>query len=85
MTKERYPAVIWAALILIFTIWGCSSPQPTVEEQRLMDSLEAVAVVANSPGDGQQFILQLDAIMQQIADVKQMEAPNICFTVAVDR
>ena len=85
MTKERYPAVIRAALILIFTIWGCSSPQPTFEEQGLMDSLEAIAVVANSPGNGQQFNLQLDAIQQQITAVKQMEATDTCFIAAIDR
>ena len=86
MTKERYPAVIAAALTLIIaTLWGCSAPQPTAEEQRLMESLEAVAIVAKSPGDGRQFALHLDAIKQQIAAVNQMEAASTCFTAAVDR
>jgi hypothetical protein len=50
-----------------------------------LTSLEAVAAVANSPGDGQQFALQLNTIRGQIDVVKQMEDANTCFTASVDR
>ena len=72
-------------LLLILFICGCSSPQPTIEEQRLMSSLEAVSAIANSPGDGQRFALHLNTIKGQIDAVKQMEGTNDCFIAAVDR
>ena len=69
----------------MFTMWGCSSPQPTAEEQRLIESLEAITTAANSPGDGRQFDRQLDAIKQQMTTLIQIDAANPCFTAAVGR
>ena len=82
---ERYSSIIGVGLLLMFTIWGCTPPQPTVEEQRLIELLEAFTAVANSPRDGRQFVRQLDSIKQQMTALNQMDATNPCLTAAVGR